>query len=815
MELRFGEYFAGHTGHFWHWDTDPYNYFEEISMRDGRVIALTPYVLGLLKNLQPVGWPPFDALLIVLIVTNENGKHDYEELKMIFKSLFHFVYERYENPLKAAFDFLKLLTNLPPEYHKGEGRELLIQTLFSIGTPWVSSDRATYWLAEFESNKEDLAGFVPIDKPFSAEKTMLGITVLANLRKEFPDVAALMGALRGVPDAVELSEETSKEITAPATKTGQEFIDELIENPSTFPVGNLIPHIWGGLRIPLHHVNPGRQPLGGIADITNKGDFHRLLISEFANDDEVFMSRLANNEALYIQRETPPQPDKSIRVLGVDSTLRSWGAPRVLGFASALAVATHPKTDIVCNIFAVGQDFAPITFDSVGEVINGMQLLSPKLDSAEGFTKLLSDPVTQGAEVFIVTSEESLAGAEMQKMLAENIERIGFIITTSGNGMVSFYKIHNKARKFLQRIVLPLAQLWDITKRRATGKTSSKGNGKLAVTQITDHPAMLYPLPAHNLARFYLNYYIYFLTTKGRLGRTKLIGSDVRNYTNQSYYKYPDNYYADKVRSCEFLLENLSVDKGGVYALDQNEFGEYILFAYYQDKMLFSMLNLNTREYGKSELSMPAANYVAYADSGNFYLIDYEKEIMYRHSGTGYIPEMAGVGYDSKIMNNYNEAASQAAQLYTLTGSNIVTNLTPVCITGNGELMLSKYVLKVRVTADAKSSMRLIADSNAARIILATMKPGGNAFEFADGSTVVSDKKGMLVLTSSNQDIPAIYVATSLDCNLAMAAGTDFCGNRLFYNEWDATATHITIHDFVAKYYNPFINHIRDHEPKS
>ena len=73
MELRFEEYFAGHTGHFWHWDNDPYSsssgYFEEISMPDGKVIALTPYVLGLLKNLQPVGWPPLDALLMVLILS--------------------------------------------------------------------------------------------------------------------------------------------------------------------------------------------------------------------------------------------------------------------------------------------------------------------------------------------------------------------------------------------------------------------------------------------------------------------------------------------------------------------------------------------------------------------------------------------------------------------------------------------------------------------------------------------------------------------------------------------------------------------------
>ena len=41
--------------------------------------------------------------------------------------------------------------------------------------------------------------------------------------------------------------------------------------------------------------------------MTNKGDFHRMLLSEFANEDDVFINRVANNEALYIQREIPPE----------------------------------------------------------------------------------------------------------------------------------------------------------------------------------------------------------------------------------------------------------------------------------------------------------------------------------------------------------------------------------------------------------------------------------------------------------------------------------------------------------------------------
>jgi hypothetical protein len=52
----------------------------------------------------------------------------------------------------------------------------------------------------------------------------------------------------------------------------------------------------------MRHLSPGEQPIGGVSDITNKGDLHRMLLSEYANEDEVFMNRIANNEAC-ISRE--------------------------------------------------------------------------------------------------------------------------------------------------------------------------------------------------------------------------------------------------------------------------------------------------------------------------------------------------------------------------------------------------------------------------------------------------------------------------------------------------------------------------------
>jgi hypothetical protein len=38
----------------------------------------------------------------------------------------------------------------------------------------------------------------------------------------------------------------------------------------------------------MRHLSPGEQPIGGVSDITNKGDLHRMLLSEYANEDEVF-----------------------------------------------------------------------------------------------------------------------------------------------------------------------------------------------------------------------------------------------------------------------------------------------------------------------------------------------------------------------------------------------------------------------------------------------------------------------------------------------------------------------------------------------
>lgn len=125
------------------------------------------------------------------------------------------------------------------------------------------------------------------------------------ISRKFPTTQSILDAMAEMP---EMAYEDLPELpsTSISERTYKDFVEELMDDASTFQVGALIKPIWAGFKIPIFNAQPSSQPLGGISDLSNKGSFDKLLISEFANDDLVFLSRVANNEALYLEREMPP-----------------------------------------------------------------------------------------------------------------------------------------------------------------------------------------------------------------------------------------------------------------------------------------------------------------------------------------------------------------------------------------------------------------------------------------------------------------------------------------------------------------------------
>ncbi|MBL7880638.1 MAG: hypothetical protein JNN23_12430, partial [Chryseobacterium gambrini] len=592
-------YFQSYINYFWEWTTDEdvpddtrYNENNLISIPNVGAIAYRPYVMEILKELKEQGLPPFGSLLLVLYALHDG----YLNLDGVFYYLNRQKdnFAENESDVDLAIKFLENLSSIGSSLKRGQNKIILLQTIFKDSHNRVSSVNSGLILKIFET-KPHIIGEAAVKKPLTSIAVNRDIKTLALLQNKFPTRKSIINAMKGFTDISELEDEVVEEETI--VETDKDFIQELIEEPKTFQVGSLIKRIWSGLKIPMRHLSPGEQPIGGISDMTNKGELHRMLLSEFANEDDIFMNRVANNEALFIQREIPPEENIFERIILIDTSLKNWGTPKVLAFASAIAVIKHPKAHSECKVFALGQNIVPMSLDKVDEVVENLNHVSPVLEVSGTLEKFFNEEHKEkDLEVFFITNQENLNHQNLQKIIHENRDRLKFLVTTSANGELNFYKHHKGTRKHIQKIMLPLQELWaNPPERRQRRESKFSGNGKKA--NVPFNYPILFPAPINKIATFLYEGEFFILSNKKQLLRTYL--SD--NYYNRNYY---DTYKTH--HGCEVLIDDISVKPKGQFALAKNKQGDFILCQYQPDKKLISKLNLNTKEY--SELNLTGKN---------------------------------------------------------------------------------------------------------------------------------------------------------------------------------------------------------------
>ncbi|GGA89047.1 ribosomal protein L7/L12 [Puia dinghuensis] len=462
--MKFQEYFQPSTHYFWQPEEEEGTTI--FSLPGGNTIAYGKFLMRIVEDLAPQGLPPLGALLLALIATNHSHEDPLQKVEDIIRgTILRFRKEElsiYENTLDEAIDFLRTVAALPLKYTSGDQRIQLFQILFAKCHRQVSVDDSRNLLLQAEEWVDVRGRFkeMRVEGEITRSKFLRDFKCIGLLARQFPNEAAIiekLTAIPAIPETLQLEEERER---APA-----EFVDSLIEHHSTFPIGILIRSIWSGLNIPIHHKIPGEQPLGGFSDLTNKGDFDKLLISEFANDDWLLLSRLANNEALFLHREIPPGADDLQRILLLDISLKSWGTPKVLAYAILLAIARHPRTDIHCTAFAVGDGYYPIAFDTVDDLIGSLQVLDGCLHPAEGLIKFFEkQPAKKKLEVIFIAPPETLAHPAVKKVVSDHYAAFKYWITVDREGEICLYKNQNNSRRLVQEIRLPLEQLWNENK---------------------------------------------------------------------------------------------------------------------------------------------------------------------------------------------------------------------------------------------------------------------------------------------------------------------------------------------------------------
>lgn len=794
MELS--EYFHSFKDYFWEWMTDEdirddsgYHENNLISFPGIGAVAYRSYIIEILKELQPQGFPPFGSLLLALYVTQDG----YLDTGYLFSEIENHPYadrKQIGDFVPDAISLLEKLKALNRVYKKGQNRIILFQTVFKSIHNGVSSANAEQLLKSYHKRPHKIA--------VSAQKLDLShnyfsrdIRTLAFINKSFPTTQSIIDAMKNVVDLSDLDDEVVEEETT--VETDKDFIQELIEEPKTFQVGSLIKRIWSGLKIPMRHLSPGEQPIGGISDMASKGELHRMLLSEFANEDEVFMSRIANNEALYIQREIPPEENIFERIILIDTSLKNWGTPKVLAFASAIAVIKHPKANSKCKVFALGQTNVSVSLDRIEEIIENQNQVSSVLDVSASLEKFLGEE-HQGKdlEVFFITHHENLENENLQRVIHQNRDRLKFLITTSADGELNFYKHHQGTRKHIQKIVLPLKELWANPPKQKQKAGHVSGNGKK--TDLPQNYPILFPTPSNKIARFLYEGEFFILSSKKQLLRTYL--SD--NYYNKDSYNYYKTYHGSEV-----LVENISIKPRGQFALAKNKQQQFIICQYQYDKKLISKLNLATKEYSELNVTgqnIPPSSKLIYFNK-SFYLYQPGLPDVFKINIEGNI-SVESVKNETEIEKSYQKVSTEIAKL-NQSGIKVLSNFNKIGVNTKDRLVVSGNELIMHY----ENSLNFFKNKYGISIFAEQNK---NKFTFPDGSEIITDSRGMLTFRSSNKSIHEFYIPSTEHGFLSLATHTDFGGSEYYLPE-NTLLKVKKMEDMYSEYLEAFINQILEY----
>jgi hypothetical protein len=848
--MDFKKYFQSYDSYFWkgelyYDDFGEWNFIYEFPYPDD-TIAYSDYVLEVLGLLSEEAIPPLGSLLMAIIATNPESEKGIARIESHLKQKIK-EYDIQNLSTAGIITFLKQLAALPEGYKVGDKRILLFQTIFKDCHNRLSTDKAKKMLAQF---KEDQYDFFKENRPipFNRGNFIKDFKTIALLKIKFPIVQSIIDAMENLPQE-EMNEKLTEEILdESSTVSSEEFVEQLLLNEQTFPVGSLIKRIWSGLTIPLHHNTPSSQPLGGISDLTNKGDFDKLLISEFANDDDVFLSRIANHEALYIQREIPPQPDDFKRILLIDNSLRNWGNPKILSFAAALAVAKHPKTDIDCDVFVIGEGYKQVSTNSIYQVIDGLGELSGALDCAKGLESFIEDfeKDWKHREIFLFTSEECLKQVPMQRVMNLHHDVFKYVFTTHVEGDIHIYKNQNKGRKLMQHIALPLEELWTRKMQNAPiGRTTP------VLTSLSTLP-LLHTIDRNYQAVFHCDrvYYAYFncnlysFSEEGFAKGMTIVASNLPR-VNGRFAMATDPKGKKKllVYSFEEPLELTLIDlEDGRVIIKKKVFDNRLsnqdLFFFSYKAVFYCKGERKTWEIDEN-LNLLEDNtaatkeaYNEYADNLSQFVADYQRSKP-RYSTIRRLDRIQlydNVFYFNSFVFNANTLHfhkngyptlrmvadrhsnfEMKANLYLKRPS---SKMLPLINAIKEEAGLSLKEAHDLAEEGSGTILSDISETKAKAIKAAIEKTGAICYtetigaQSKDGSTI-TNQNGTLVFKSSNIDIPVFYIPFVVNVQTAIANENEFCGNPYFKKEGDQLE--IAAEVFMEKYYNPFIETILTH----
>ncbi len=724
-------YFQSFTDYFWQWEEDG----DVLTIPNYNTLAYRGLVMNLLAELENTGFPSFNAFLLTVIATG----HDSENLLYQVEAIFHKnISQTDSTSINNAFDFLKLLSQVPEKYKTGKLKPLLFKAIFKSAHNKLAINKSENALNILRNASQTIGNQEKV--ALSSFVVQEDLKTLYLLAKKFQSIDQIIYEIVEIPTL-------EKDLEITGDKGSNRLIDDLQKNTSTQTMAALVPFIWSGIQIPFHSTNASQQPLGGVSDLTNKGNINQLLISEFAYDDLTFMSRIANNESLYLRREAPPSTHQKKRVILIDVSLKNWGTPKTISFATMLAIANHPKTDIICESYLIGNKVYPIQINSVDAIIEALQIIDPCINSRTGLEEYFKHYHSKNnIELFLLSEESIMQQMEMLDVLSSYKSQIQYLMISDFSGSIDLYKNLKNSRKHIQHLELPLSRLQH--NKSPQEKNTQRMN-------IKGYPILFKRPRSYKSILVTENNDIFCFSKRGAILR----------FNNRLLKTHEMGW--DLVSENAFANHN----EIGIGVLED---GSYLFLEYNNQERQITLTNLHTQQKKKFHLEHWKNNKLGFIFQNQKFLHQSGNQI-WSINPNG---EMEESNYtENELRNVSNTNDKWVTQFLSQPGkeNGAFWKVTDIGITETDHLIFNVHELML----GTGNFIKLKTQTSKNHVIKAEMIAEGN-FEFPDGSTVNMVSSGLIILKSSHSDIPNIYVPSVIGSHLAAATPQVFAGNEFY-----------------------------------
>jgi hypothetical protein len=808
---RVVEYFRPPENYFWRWADNG----QVIEWRDGDTICYRDELLDILKQLSHEGLPSIGAILLVLSACRDKPDTvDKEDSSSIVLRLMNY-YGKNTSILKGMKDrvveatrMLHLVSALPQELRTGPKRIWVLYTIFKGLNKKITSAFAAGCIDCFNSGQLDNYIF---KEGFLGNKAQIfsnDMQLLIQAMQAFPTVQQLEMSIRtGIEELP-----NTAELEVPKLETG-DLLEQLEEDVRTTGLAQLTKRLIAALNIPMHAHGSSDQLFGGVSDITNRGNFDRLLLSELAHDNLSLMARLANNEALYLRREELPSNPEKQRIVLVDTTLKMWGLPRVFAVSAALACAHNNKAKARIASYALsGTGFHEIDLTTKEGVVQSLEQLDAALHCRRGLSQFMDQRVMREEdEVFLITEEEITHSVLFQSILASLKKPVNFLVTVNRSGELCFYEYIKGRKKQLSEARFDLQELLFHT-------TASKNEKNVRKTKaLLNAPAFMQHLPCP----------LFFPASKIK-------------FKVDCFFEMKKDHFVCVTIDRRVLYWN-SKTQGAREIIEHLEFGQFC-FGSDSDDTLYILVYSGIQKYVLLYEVNPGSNTVEITKLPE--TIDGMEEMVFEE---GYfymkaannlfaIEAATGKAYPGKdrigvftLMLERNKKAFENINLnfykkFVNDGYTTLNTVKSVYVNADGELGFDDRHVSLRPHSEAHSEM-IIIDHNrqeenknvrvykaremeAPAIELPNANLKFSRFVWADGSEVLADSRGFLHLKSADSSIPEITIVMIMGRPTACwASNGRVCGAAYFSGVSTPESGDVT--GFYLKYIQRFIDRIK------